>query len=131
MLRESARSPNEEDGLRWHSPSPQICAVKLLLKLLHHQGAGGKYSACKALKQTLCFYSLDSFLDKIWSKCIHWCSHPLTSTVSNVKHLLLVVNAHLFKVSLVFWADCVAGRKNIKLLWIYFFWVFAYFDKKF
>lgn len=57
-------SPNGEDGLK-HSPSPQICAEKLLLKLLHHQGAGGQYSACIALKQTLGFYSLDSFFGKI------------------------------------------------------------------
>lgn len=119
-LRESAVSPNGEDGLKWHSPSPQICAEKLLLKLLHHQGAEGKYSACMAQKQALWFYSLDSFLDKIWSKCIHWCSHPLTSAVSNVKYLLLAINAHLFKASLVFWADRVAGKTVIKSLWIFF-----------
>lgn len=129
-LRESAMSPNGEDGLRRHSPSPQICAEKLLLKLLHHEGAGGQYSACIALKQTLWFYSLDSFFDKIWSKCIHWCSHPLTSAVSSVKHLLLVITAHLFKVSLVFWADCVA-KKKIKSLWIYFFGFLPTFTRGF
>lgn len=51
-LRESAMSPNGEDGLRRHSPSPRICAEKLLLKLLHHQGAGGQHSTCIALKDT-------------------------------------------------------------------------------
>lgn len=127
VLRESVMSPNREECLRWHSTTPQICAEKLLLNLLHHHGAGGQVFCMHRMgTKILWFYSVDLILlTKSWSKWLHWSSHPLTSAMSNVKHLLLVITAHLFKIFLVSWADRVAKKRWSHFEYIFFLLLFC------
>lgn len=90
-----------------------------------------RYSECTAWQQRYfnLFCSLSS-LTKSWNKQIHWCSHPLTSAMSNVKHLLLVITTHLFEIFLVSWAKKPKNPDEITLNIFLLFCCFAYFDKR-